>query len=408
MNNNNKKISSRRAETVHLLNRPTVPYYLLLFSVFFLTGLGLVMVLSASSVKSLEQSGNSYAVFLKQLLFLVVASLFAFIASRMPPQSWLAIAKVAIFASAAFLILPQIHGIGKTINGNTNWIGFGPFTIQPSDFAKFGLILYCSLQLKRYEERADGERPLNPIGLLLPGVLTVLILIMLGRDLGTALIVMAIAGSMLFICGLRFRHFILIALISGVAVTALAITHPNRRTRFVAFLDPFSQHFYKDAGWQTAHSIMGLASGGLFGVGLGASRQKWGNLSEANTDFIFSVIGEEMGLVGTLLVLALYAILIYAIFRISVQTKDIFSRYVCAGIACWLMVQVAVNLGSDIGVFPVIGVTLPFISYGGSALVANFIGIGFVANVARREPEVRKYLQDQKLSSKSKSSGTAS
>ena len=115
-----------------------------------------------------------------------------------------------------------------------------------------------------------------------------------------------------------------------------------------------------------------------------------------------------MGLVGTLLVLALYAILIYAIFRISVQTKDIFSRYVCAGIACWLMVQVAVNLGSDIGVFPVIGVTLPFISYGGSALVANFIGIGFVANVARREPEVRKYLQDQKLSSKSKSSGTAS
>ena len=135
---------------------------------------------------------------------------------------------------------------------------------------------------------------------------------------------------------------------------------------------------------------MGLASGGLFGVGLGASRQKWGNLSEAHTDFIFAVIGEELGLLGTLVVLFLYTALIYGIFRTAMQTRDLFSRYACAGVGAWFMMQVIINIGSVIGVLPVVGVTLPFISYGGSSLIANFIGVGFVLHIARRDPRVQE------------------
>lgn len=393
-----------RLQTESILSKTTAPYYMILFSVILLTGLGLVMVLSSSSVKSFEENGNTYSIFIKQLLFLLIALGLFYITSRLPAALWIRISRVAIFFSIAALVLPQLPVLGKTINGNTNWIGVGPFTIQPSEFAKFGLILFCALQLRRHEERINSESPLNPVLLLLPGVLVVLGLIMVGKDLGTALVVMCIAGSMLFIGGIRVRHFIMV-MGSGFALAIVfVITQPNRLHRFTAVLHPFSEKNYKFAGWQTAHSVMGLASGGFFGVGLGASRQKWANLSEANTDFIFSVIGEEMGLIGTLVVLTLYAILIYAIFRTAVQTKDIFSRYACAGVACWLMIQVAVNLGSDIGLFPVIGVTLPFISYGGSSLIANFVGVAFVINVARRDPQVMQYLRHRQNSRNAKPS----
>ncbi|MEI8065774.1 MAG: putative lipid II flippase FtsW [Actinomycetes bacterium] len=389
-----------------LLRRPTLPYFAILFSTTALIGLGLVMVLSSSSVKSFEQNGNTYSIFIKQLLFLAIAISSSFIALKLKPELWVVLSRVAIFVSAGFLVLPQIPGIGKNVNGNTNWIGFGPFTIQPSEFAKFGLILFCALQLRRYEERSQSDRPLNILALLLPAVLVILSLIMLGKDLGTALIVMGIAGAMLFVGGLPIRNFVTVISAGMLFAAAFVITQPNRLHRFTAVLHPFSAQNYKFAGWQTAHSVMGLASGGFFGVGLGASRQKWANLSEANTDFIFSVIGEEMGLLGTLVVLCLYAILIYGIFRVSVQTKDIFSRYATAGIACWLMLQVAVNLGSDIGLFPVIGVTLPFISYGGSSLIANCIGVAFVLNVARRESGVKDFLAHRK-SNRGQVSGSA-
>ena len=388
-----KEPTIEKARKGALLSRPTSAYFMILSATIFLTGLGLVMVLSASSVKSFEQSGNTYSIFIKQLLFLAIAIVLAVVGTRMSSEIWLKLARVAIIASVGILILPQIPGLGKNVNGNTNWIGFGPFTIQPSEFAKFGLILFCALQLRRYEERLGTERPLSALKLLLPAIFVLLVLIMAGGDLGASLIVVAISAAMLFISGLPVRHF-MVVISAGVAFAAVfVITQPYRLHRFAAVLHPFSAQNYKFAGWQTAHSVMGLASGGLFGVGLGASRQKWANLSEANTDFIFSVIGEEMGLLGTLVVLFLYAILIYGIFKTALQTKDIFSRYATAGIACWLMIQVAVNLGSDIGLFPVVGVTLPFISYGGSSLIANYLGIAFVLNVARKDPEVNRFLR---------------
>ena len=149
-------------------------------------------------------------------------------------------------------------------------------------------------------------------------------------------------------------------------------------------------------------SVMGLASGGLFGEGLGASRQKWGNLSEAHTDFIFSVLGDELGLFGTLVMLCLYAALIYAIYRTAMSTPDLFDRYACCGIATWLLMQVIINVGSSIGVLPVVGVTLPFVSYGGSSLIANFLGVGFVLNVARKNPLVKAYLREIRIAKRAR------
>ncbi|CAB4702690.1 unannotated protein [freshwater metagenome] len=157
--------------------------------------------------------------------------------------------------------------------------------------------------------------------------------------------------------------------------------------RFKAVIDPFAPEIYKLAGWQPAHSLMSLASGGLFGVGIGASKQKWANLAEAHTDFIFSVIGEELGLLGTMTVIGLFGVMIFGIFRIAINTKDLFQKYVVTGIGCWIILQVLVNLMTDVGIVPVIGVTLPFISYGGSSLVANCLALSFVLNVASREPQ---------------------
>ena len=191
-------------------------------------------------------------------------------------------------------------------------------------------------------------------------------------------------------------YFLSISGAGAALVAAFIVTQPNRLHRFAAVLNPFSPSVYKFAGWQPAHSVMGLASGGLFGVGLGASKQKWANLSEAHTDFIFSVIGEELGLLGTLAVLFLYAILIYSIYRTAIQSKDLFFRFASAGIGSWMLIQVIVNIGSDIGLFPVVGVTLPFISYGGSSLISNFVALGFVINTIRRNPDFAEHFRSKR------------
>lgn len=287
------------------------------------------------------------------------------------------------------LVLPLVPGLGHSVNGNSNWIGAGAFTIQPSEFAKMGLILWCAMQLRRHSEAINRGYVSIGIFRLAAAPAIFLVLIMLGKDLGTALIVGGIAFCMIYLSGTKGSHMLSLALGGVVLLIGAVVMQPYRMHRFAAILDPFNPAIYKLAGWQPAHSQMALASGGLFGVGLGASKQKWANLSEAHTDFIYSVIGEETGLLGTLTIVILFAILIFAIFRISITTKDSFSKYAVAGIGCWFTFQVLINLGTNVGIFPVIGVTLPFISYGGSSLVANFIAVAFVLNVARREPEVR-------------------
>lgn len=342
------------------------------------------MVLSSSTVTSLQESGNSYSIFIRQFLFLILGAATAYWAFKVQGKIWLRLAKVSLTISVFILLLPFIPNLGKNINGNRNWIEISGFTLQPSEFAKFGLILWCAFQLRRVELVSVK----NPMALIWPGLVVIEGLIILEKDLGTALLVAIIFGGILFISGAPIKHFIFVIVLAAIVGSALIFSSNYRMSRFAALFDPFDERYYKFSGWQPAHSIMGLASGGLWGSGLGASKQKWANLAEAHTDFIFSVIGEELGLLGTLLVLALYAALIYSILRIALKTKDDFSRYVSAGIACWFIAQVTVNIGSVTSVIPVIGVTLPFISYGGSSLLANLLAVGYVLGVARRTPEI--------------------
>jgi len=364
------------------LSKPVSSYYLLVGSTAALTGLGLVMILSASSIHSLETNGTSYAIVLRQFLFLLVALRIGFIASRIPIVRWRSLAKISFLISALLLVALQLPGIGHTVNGNRNWLGYGPVVFQPSEFAKFLMILWAGYMMANRSRSASGET--NVLLLLLPGFLVVMFLIMAGKDLGNAAVFASILLCLLFISGIRLR---LLGMSAGVAlgiVGILIVTTPNRMKRMLVVLNPFSHEYYKLSGWQPAHSLMGLASGGLFGVGLGASRQKWGNLAEAHTDFIFSVIGEELGLLGTLCVLALLGALIFSIFRIALRAQDAMVRYSCAGIGCWIATQTVLNIGSATSVLPVVGVTLPLLSYGGSSVIATYLALGFVLGAALR------------------------
>ena len=377
-----------------IFSRQELPYFLIIWCTVLLSGLGLTMVLSASTVTSLQDSGNSYSIFIRQFFFLILGAAAAYWAFKVRGGVWLKVAKVSLTVSVITLTLPFIPALGKDIKGNRNWIEFAGFTLQPSEFAKFGLILWSSYHLRNLDLFKDGKKSLF---FLLPGFAAIEFLIILQKDLGTALLVFLIFAGILFIAGAPIKLFALSAIPIIIIGGALVFSSAYRMDRFAALLDPFDERYYKFSGWQPAHSIMGLASGGLWGSGLGASKQKWANLAEAHTDFIFSVIGEELGLLGSLLILGLYASLIYAIIRVALKTKDDFSRYVCAAIACWFIAQVAVNIGSATSLIPVIGVTLPFISYGGSSLLANLLAVGYVLGVARRTPEIAEGIKANRV-----------
>ena len=365
--------------------RPELPFYLILWSTVFLAALGLTMVLSASTVTSLQENGNSYSIFIRQFFFLIIGTAAAFWAYKVRGTVWLRIARVSLTVSILTLLLPFVSFLGKDVKGNRNWIEFWGFTLQPSEFAKLGLILWCAYQLRNIDLNRDGNKSLI---VLLPAIAVISSIIVLQKDLGTALLILLIFIGILFIAGAPLKLFLSVFVVGIVIGSAFVFSSAYRMDRFAALFDPFDERYYKFSGWQPAHSIMGLASGGLWGSGLGASKQKWANLAEAHTDFIFSVIGEELGLLGSLLVLGLYSALIYAIVRVALKTKDNFSRYATAAIACWFIAQVAINIGSATSLIPVIGVTLPFISYGGSSLLANLLAVGFVLGVARRTPEI--------------------
>ena len=371
--------------------KPVNTFYLLIVTTLSLSLFGLIMVFSASSIYSLDTKGTSFGILLRQLTFLVISIPAAIIIARIPLFGLKRIAKVGLLLAILLMLILRVPGFGKSVNGNTNWISLGFVDVQPSELAKFFLILWAAYMLSRKEE--TGQYKTNVFLLLAPGYLLIMLLIMMGNDLGTTSVVAAILAGLLFASGVELRILGSITAVAFVILAALIATAGYRLQRFLVVLDPFSESDYMNAGWQPAHSLLGLASGGLFGVGLGGSRQKWGNLAEAHTDFIFSVIGEELGLLGTLGVLLLLGGLILSIFKVSLRAQDSFSRYACAGFGCWIAIQTILNIGSATSVLPVVGVTLPLISYGGSALIATFLGIGFVVGAALRDPEVLRELK---------------
>jgi len=376
--------------TSKFLAKPVNNFYILAASSIALSIIGLVMVFSASSIHSLDTKGNAVAIVLRQFVFFALSIPVAIYLSQRTLTQWRVLARFGLLISVVILAVLQIPGVGKTVNGNTNWIALPFVDVQPSEIAKFLLILWASYLLANQER--SGKTRVNVFALITPGFIVVLGLIMVGHDLGTACVIAAILGGLLFVSGVELRLLGSLVAIGAVILAGLIATAGYRAARLLVVFDPFAADQYKNAGWQPAHSLLGLASGGIFGVGLGGSRQKWGNLAEAHTDFIFAVIGEELGLFGTLVVLTLLAALIFSIFKISLRCKDPMSRYVGSGIGCWIAVQTILNVGSATSVLPVVGVTLPFVSYGGSALISLYLGLGYVFGSALRDPEVKSEL----------------
>jgi cell division protein FtsW len=379
-------------ETVrHALDRPLTSYYLLVGASTLLLTIGLMEVMSASSVDGFVHHQNSYYWFLRQLTWVVLGLPVAFVATRLPHRVLRAFAWPALLVAVVLLGLTQTS-MGLTVNGNRNWLALGPVVVQPAEVAKLAVILWCSDVYARKERLLDDWRhtlvPVAPVSCLVVG------LVLVGGDLGTALVLMAIVLGMLWVVGAPARLFIGSFLTVAVFALYIASTSHERMQRLTSFADPF-KHF-EGAGWQSAHGLFAMSSGGLLGKGIGASQQKWGSLPAAHTDFIFAVLGEELGLVGTVLVLGLFLTIAYAGIRVAVRTRDPFVRYMAAGITVWLTAQMMINVGMVLALFPVIGLPLPLVSYGGSALLPSLVALGLLMSFARSEPGARAALRDRR------------
>ena len=380
--------STRVDEWVARFESPMTTYYLLLGVVGLLVGIGLVMVLSASMIVSLRENDSSFTIFLKQFVFALAGGLALWWASRRSIAFWKRMAVPAVAASIVLLLL-VLTPLGFGFQGNRNWIGVGSLSIQPSEIAKIGLVLGGALVLER-KQALLGSIKHALIPFVLPGALVIVGLVMLGHDLGTAMVIVAIVVGMLFAAGVPLRWFG-----AGLGVLAVlgyaALTLGNSRMeRINVWLNPEqcapgTELFYGICR-QSVHGRYALADGGWLGVGLGASREKWGWLSEPYNDFIFAIIGEELGLIGTLTILALFAAFAVAGLRLVTRTDDFFVRVATAGICTWVLVQAMINIGAVIGMLPVIGVPLPFVSSGGSSLVTSMLAVGILLSFARAEP----------------------
>jgi cell division protein FtsW len=293
--------------------------------------------------------------------------------------------------SVALLALTQTS-LGVEVNGNKNWLGLGPVQIQPSEIAKFSMVLWCADVYARKDALLGSWRHLVVPVVPVTGAVTVLVLV--GGDLGTALVLFAIMLGMFWVIGVPMRLFVAAVSVVSVAALYLAASSPERLNRITSFVNPFED--FQSSGWQAGHGILGMASGGIFGKGIGASQQKWGSLPEAHTDFIFAVLGEELGLVGTLLVLALFLTIAYAGIRVAMQADDLFIRYASAGVVIWLMAHVVINIGMVLALLPVIGIPLPLVSYGGSSLVPELVALGLLIGFARAEPSAASALRQRR------------
>ncbi|WP_107704824.1 putative lipid II flippase FtsW [Nocardioides allogilvus] len=385
--------SGSRARTAAFraaLDRPLSSYYLLLGASALLLAIGLIMVLSASSVYSLRYYDDSYAVVKRQLLWVLIGLPCAFVASRLSVGWVRGLAWPAYVVSLALLLLTAFLGVER--NGNQNWLAVGPLAIQPSEIAKLGLILWAANVYARKERRLGSvHHVMIPV---VPGMLLATGLVVAGRDLGTALVLFAILLGMLWVVGAPARLFVVCISIVGAVALLLAAMDSERLSRITNFADPFKD--YLGSGWQPAHGLYALSSGGWLGEGIGGSAQKWGSLPEAHTDFIFAVLGEELGLAGTLLVISLFFTIAFAALRIAMHTDDPFVRYMTFGIVVWLLGQMMINVGMVLAVLPVIGIPLPLVSYGGSALLPSLVALGILIGFARREPEAARALAARK------------
>jgi cell division protein FtsW len=339
---------------------------------------GSIMVLSASSVTAFARYGDSFVFFQRQVIYMAIGALALLLTSRMRYDAWRRLAWPFLLVTVALLALVLHPTQGIEAYGASRWFAIGPVTVQPSEIAKLAaVVLAASVLASKWGKLDDLGHVALP---LVPIVLGICGMVMLQPDLGTTVIIAGTVFLMLFVAGVRMRYLTAAAVVSGLVGLGLIMSADYRRVRFLSFLHPWQD--VKNTGYQLAQSLIALGSGGWFGVGLGASRQKWAYVPNAHTDFIFSILGEELGLIGEIVVLAAFGALLYAGIRVAASAKDVFGRMLAAGIVCWFGLQALINLGAVTGLLPITGVPLPFLSYGGSSLVVSLAAVGILVNIA--------------------------
>ena len=341
---------------------------------------GLMMVLTASSVSAFDTYGSSWHIARLQFLWVMAGAVICFGVSRVDYRRWRKLAVPMLVVCVSLLVLVLVPGVGVKVNGARRWFALGPLHLQPSELAKIALVLFLANLLDRRVRRMDDWRVTVRPTLAVFSVIAVLL--MLEPNLGTTLVMGIVVLAMLFAAGAPVRPLAIVAISGGAVASLLAVAAPYRMARVMAFLDPWAT--YETSGYQNIQSLVGVASGGLTGAGIGGSRAKWGFLPEAHTDFIFAVIGEEFGLIGALVVVGLFAALCIVGVRIVLLAPDRFGSLVAAGITVWFGAQAFVNIGAVLGMLPITGLPLPFVSYGGTALVVSMASAGILLNVARQ------------------------
>jgi cell division protein FtsW len=376
--------SSARIHLGRVFKAESPSYFLLLGTTLFLVVFGLVMVLSSSSVDSYLQKTGFFGTVLRQGGFALIGVPLLLVVSRLPLKFWQRIAWPMLVVAGLMQSLVVFTPLGITVAGNTNWLSIGGIQFQPSEAIKLALVVWLGMILSQKKDRLDDWRhvyiPVFGVG---GGAV---LLVMIGGDLGTVMIMAGILFGALFYAGVRLRMLALPIGIGGVLAVLVAISSANRMTRIVSFLGTgcdAAGGTISAACWQPLHGTWALANGGVFGVGLGNSKAKWSWLPAADNDYIFAIIGEELGLIGAIVVLCMFILLTFAFIRIMQTSRTLQARVSTASVMVWVIGQAMVNIGVVLGVFPVLGVPLPLVSAGGTALLSTLVAIGIVLSFAR-------------------------
>ncbi|KMY49356.1 stage V sporulation protein E [Peribacillus loiseleuriae] len=356
------------------------PDFILIIVTLSLLAIGLIMVYSASAIwAAYKFDGDSFYFAKRQLLFAGVGVVAMFFIMNVDYWTWRTWAKLIIIVCFVLLLAVLVPGIGVERNGSRSWIGIGAFSIQPSEFMKLAMIAFLAKFLsERQKFITSFKKGLMPsLGI----VFLAFGLIMLQPDLGTGTVMVGTCVVMIFVSGARVVHFVWLGLLGVAGFVALIASAPYRIKRITSFLDPWADP--QNSGFQMIQSFYAIGPGGLFGLGLGQSRQKFFYLPEPQTDFIFAIISEELGFIGGTLVILLFALLLWRGVRIALGAPDLYGSLVAVGIIAMVAIQVMINIGVVTGLMPVTGITLPFLSYGGSSLTLMLIAIGVLLNISR-------------------------
>lgn len=354
------------------------PFFFLLGLTLLLVIFGLVMVASASSVDSLRQTNSAYNVFGRQAIYAGIGLLIMIIISRVPVSWMRALAPAALFSTLGLQLLTVIFG--EDINGNRNWLAIGPITLQPSEFLKLGLILAtAAIIANNFQHRENFRTWLIPIGFL--GISLGLVA-GFGRDVGTGIVIAVLGVGMFALAGMRWSQLLSVVAFGSMLAIFAIMSSASRSARFQAWLFPDSAD-PMGVRWQYEHGTWALAAGGLFGTGLGKSKLKWSWIPEVENDFIFAIIGEELGLIGAFGVIGLFIALAVTFMVMIHKNNDPFQMLVIGGVMTWIIMQALINISVVLGALPVLGVPLPLISAGGSSLIATLGAIGVVLAIER-------------------------